>query len=604
MREKTVRTRLKELGSILKYQGCLLVSKPKFGFRIEILDKDKYQIFLDSLKEQGRLVSVTSTDRVFSILSCLLNDPAYVTIDDLSYEFLNVSRNTVTSDLKKVEHILMQYELTIERRPYHGIRVVGSEFNKRICLVNHTLKINPFIGKNRKMPQKQQKIASVLFSVINEKQLKISEISFENLIFHIDVAINRIVQKQEIELDCKTVIQSIGEAFLDLSSFLCKKLEDQFPVKFTEGECAYIAIHLAGKISSEANVMRPTNLEITAIIDKLCLSMIGAIYEGFKVNFWDDLNFRMSLNQHLVPLGIRMKYGIPLSNPILSAIKQEHPFSYAVAAQACTVLQDYYDRQIPEDEVGYIALLVEFALEKKGKEINKKNIVIVCASGKGSAQLFIYKYKNAFGKYIDKIHECSVFELEGFDFMDVDYVFTTVPIHTPVPVPIFNVDLFFDYAETMRIQKVFEQRDTAAASRFYSEELFFLDYPAKSKKDVIEFLCIEIGKRHTIPDNFYEMVMKREALGQTDFGINTAIPHPISVLTKESFVAVCVLQNPIWWGHNDVQVVFLLSIAAEGDNDIQNFFQLTTELIFNIDKMKALIEAPSYEMLMNLLSAG
>jgi lichenan operon transcriptional antiterminator len=84
---------------------------------------------------------------------------------------------------------------------------------------------------------------------------------------------------------------------------------------------------------------------------------------------------------------------------------------------------------ISEGEIGYLALIFALALEQqKNPDYSKYNILIVCSSGQGRARLLMYKYQQTFGKYINQIYLCNQFELNGFDFSKVQYVFTTIPI--------------------------------------------------------------------------------------------------------------------------------------------------------------------------------
>ena len=73
-----------------------------------------------------------------------------------------------------------------------------------------------------------------------------------------------------------------------------------------------------------------------------------------------------------------------MKNPILQDIKREYPLAYEMATQACSVLRNVSPNPIKEDEIGYIAVSFALALERqKAKEWAPKNILIVCASGKG-----------------------------------------------------------------------------------------------------------------------------------------------------------------------------------------------------------------------------
>lgn len=601
--EKTTRNRIKDLSDRLKGFGATIESKPKNGYRLKILDEAKFAKYLHFEYEEKDKIPVTSSERVLYILAFLLNRDDYIKLEELC-DFLYISRNTLTADLKKVEYIMNIYHLLLERKSNYGILVIGKEIDKRICLANSLVKRSGIMLKDYKKQQEQQKIGDIILEVINKYKMRISEISLESLIIHTYIALGRIRRKFSIEISREKIEKLVGEEAMMASKDISVLLEERMQVVLGEDETAYLALHLGAKLSSNSFKKYGTNVVISGEIDELVLCMIDTVYKGFKIDFRDNLELRMSLNQHMVPFNIRMQYAIPLKNPLIQEIKKEYAFAYTIAATACTVLNEYYKTNIVEDEIGYFAMLFALALEKKDKKIEKKNILVVCASGKGTTQLFIYKYKQAFGKYINNIYECTAYELESFPFdeKDIHYVFTTVPINCKVPIPVFEVNLFLEHKDIATYSELFEMGSNEFLHKYYKKSLFLTNIEANTKEEVIRFMCEHTSNYYDIPSNFYDVVMKREELGQTDFGNLVAIPHPYQVITKESFVTVGILKEPIWWGHNDVQVVFLIAISVEEDADIERFYQLTTKLLFDGSDMEYLIANPEFEVLMNLLS--
>lgn len=331
--------------------------------------------------------------------------------------------------------------------------------------------------------------------------------------------------------------------------------------------------------------------------------MIQLVYTEFRIDLRDNFEIRMSLNQHMVPMDIRIQYGIPLKNPILDQIKREHALAYTIATGSCSVLKEHYGKEIPEDEIGYLAVIFALALAKQNEQIQKKNIVLVCMSGKSSSQLFIYRYKKSFEKYVDHIYDCNIFDLEGFDFTgkNIDYVFTTVPIQISIPVPVFEVDLFFEQNDVIKFSQMFENDHRNILNKYYRKELFIEKSQCQSKESVIKELCELAMSYINLPDDFYEAVLKREKMAHTDFGNLIAIPHPYKAMCQENFVAVAVLENPILWEMYEVQVVFLIALAVETDEDTKKFYQITTDFLFDGDRINKLIQRPNYENLIELL---
>ncbi|WP_407273055.1 BglG family transcription antiterminator [Dickeya ananatis] len=601
--EKTVRSRLKDLNDFLISHGGMITSRSNMGYKLVVDNHDDFNEFASSLGKdiQGRHPT-TSNERVFFILNFLLNRNDYIKLDDLCDQCY-VSRNTISADMKKVEYILHIHHLILERRPNYGVIINGSEFNKRVCIVNNLIRRSDYMNADGKKDEKLKIIGNVVLSVLYKYELRISEVSLESFISHIFIVVYRLQQMQLVAIDGDRIMEMMKPDVLVAANEISRAMQEAFQIVLPESEVLYISLHMGAKLSSDSYKKSGGNIIISRKIDELTWRMLEILYKSFKIDFMDNLELRMSLNQHMVPLDIRMQYGIPLSNPLLHEIKKEYAFAYTMAATACIALSEHYATKIPDDEVAYFAILFELALEKKDKNIDKKNIIVVCSSGKGTTQLFMYKYKQAFGKYIDRIYECTAWELSLFDFSknSIDYVFTTIPINVDVPVPVFEVNLFLENKDIATCSEIFESSSNTFLNRYYLPELFFTDIDASTKEEALDILFRYTSKHHQLPEGFLDAVMKREMLGQTDFGNLVAIPHPFQVMTEVSFVTVGILKKPIWWGHNEVQIVFLISISSEEDADIGRFYQLTTKLLFDAEAINKLIANQSFDVMMMLL---
>lgn len=600
--EKTVRSRLKRLADELKEHGAQLIAKPGTGYQISIHDPSALNQWLAEAPQTP--IPSTFSQRVDFLLEYLLDHPAYVKLEDLTQK-IYVSRNTLSADLKQVESILHLYHLTINRRPNYGIRVEGDEFNRRLCLANCVYKNNMSFITNPLQKAEGQIIFEILSQIFRNHHIRISETSFENLIVHIVIANQRIQSGQPMiySENARTEMrQLVGDKILTTAQAVCTALQKQFDIVYTEDEQYYIALHISGKASSDSQGKYGSNLVISAQIDELVLKMLNAVYEGMLLDFRDNLELRVSLNQHMVPLDIRMRYNIPLKNPILKQIQQQYAFAYTVAVCGCTALIDHYGKEVPEDEIAYLAVLFALAMEQRDRPVRRYNIVVVCVSGRGTSQLFLYNYKQAFGKYINRIIEATVFDLEELDFkgLAVDFVFTTVPLNISLPVPVYEISLLLSDKEINSYQRIFENGDDRFLNRYFDSRLFLPSVQAETKEQALAEICQAVTHSRSVPDDFYELVMKREEMGQTDFGNWVAIPHPCRILGSGKFVMAAILEKPIFWGHYEVQVIFLISLA-EQDPDAEAFYRTITNYLSNVDLVEKTICCRTFACLMDCL---
>ena len=325
------------------------------------------------------------------------------------------------------------------------------------------------------------------------------------------------------------------------------------------------------------------------------------IYREFHVDFRNDFHLRMELNRHMVPFVLRMKYHMILRNPMLEEIRKNYVLSYTMASQAAIALGEYFQQSISEDEIAGLAEVLELALEQQENEQKKFSILIVCASGKTSSEILRYKYCREFKEYIEKIYVCNLYELENFPFEKVDYVFTTVHISSYVPVPILEIGSFLQDNDIDRVRKLFVRESKDFLQKYFKKELFFTDVEGKTKDEVLKNLCRKVEKEKGLPETFTASVLKREELTPTDYGNLVALPHPERAFQERAFVAVAVLKEPIFWFRQKVQVVFLTAIGREEDENLQQFYEATTDLILRPADVQNLIRHPDYDRLIQLL---
>ena len=336
-------------------------------------------------------------------------------------------------------------------------------------------------------------------------------------------------------------------------------------------------------------------------IDRLVTEMLDMIYREFHVDFRNDFHLRMKLNRHMVPFVLRMKYHMILRNPMLEEIRKNYVLSYTMASQAAIALGEYFQQSISEDEIAGLAEIFELALEQQENEQKKFSILIVCASGKTSSEILRYKYSKEFKEYIEKIYICNLYELENFPFEKVDYVFTTVHISSYVPVPILEIGSFLQDNDIDRVRKLFVRESKDFLQKYFKKELFFTDVEGKTKDEVLKNLCRKVEQEKGLPETFTASVLKREELTPTDYGNLVALPHPERAFQERAFVAVAVLKEPIFWFRQKVQVVFLTAIGREEDENLQQFYEVTTDLILRPADVQNLIRHPDYDRLIQLL---
>jgi lichenan operon transcriptional antiterminator len=184
----------------------------------------------------------------------------------------------------------------------------------------------------------------------------------------------------------------------------------------------------------------------------------------------------------------------------------------------------------------------------------------------------------------------------------VDYIFTTVPITREVAVPIIEVGMFLGTDDIQKITGLLRYGSNGGMiRRYYGEKRFIRDVPAGTKEEILAYLCGIIRRQEQIDPDFYELVLEREAYAQMDYGNYIAIPHPNRIASQESFAYVAVLEKPVIWNNQPVQVVLLVSIGRKEDRDMQRFYETTARFALNTEAVAAVIRNPEYEVFIEML---
>lgn len=595
--QRTIRNLLGSLNELLKKNGAEIERRRSYGIRLSVHDRDIYQKFMKNRPLES--YPQTAKDRFDLILSLFFSTFEYVKAEELC-DRLYVSRKTLSIDLKNVELYLKRFHLELERKPYYGLKISGNEFSKRICISALFYERSDQWLQNIYSEFKDPElIRNAIMNSVACCGYTIYEMDISNIVLQIQIAIYRQSHGFVIQMEEITDSEFLKESDIYAARLCSNELEELFKIKFSLPEIKYIAIQLLGK--KKVLEGDKTNVFIDMEINQLVNRMLETVKDAYGLDFSTDFNLNTLLRQHMVSLRIRLQYGLRMDNPILQEIKENYSFPYAVAAHASTVLSEYFHTIVPEAEIGFLALGFALAIKRQDTDCCQHNILLVCASGAGSAQLFEFRFREIFGKYLNRVETCDIASLQEKDFSEIDFVFSTVPIKAPIPVPVCQVQYFFDRHNVEEVERLLKHEKESCIKSYFDERLFFTDVKGNTREEVLHEICQQIQKIYSLSDDFEESVLKRENLMQTDFCPRIAIPHPYSPITDKTFVSVSILEKPIMWHRYEVQIVFLLSISKNKEN-LEQFYSIAPRFIMNERCIEYLLQTKCYETLMKLIT--
>lgn len=594
------------------------------GYMVHIKDRSRFEAWEDSQDACFcHELPQTPEQRANYLLNDLLMRSDWITLDDLS-GVLCVSRSALSNDVKCVERTLDRFGLCLEKRPHYGIRIAGPEMARRVCLANVIMDgysnggalyaeaiAEMGFAQVGDAPQNRELITTVSMCVervIEEEHFQVNSLAYQNLLVHIAISLIRIHEGHYVPMPDSHLKELRSTREFDVARKIAAALVEKTGAQLPDEEIAYIGIHLAGKqtlgfVPGDAD--GDQKLVISDEVWTVVAQMLDLVWDVYRFDFRNDLELRMNLARHIVPLSVRLKYSMSVKNPMLSDTKVRYPLAYAMATDASTALASRYDSKLTDDEIGYIALAFALALERQKTEAAKKNVLMVCASGAGSARLLEYRVRCEFGDYIDTVSVCNLMDIDRIDFSKIDYVFTTVPISRDLPVPIREVKYFLDDAEIEDVKRFLSvgTQSQDSLKHFFDRKLFFPHLEYSSKQEVLDYLLDRAAQSKMVAANFKELVWKREGVVATAFGNNVAIPHPLEPASSETFVCVGLLDAPVVWDEygRTVQVVFLSSFSADVGTARQMLYSKLADVLVSKPAMKSLISDQRWETLVGVL---
>ena len=595
--EKTIRNDIKLLKSDVMRNGGVIKSVPRIGYSLEIANQEKFdQYLLD--KEEVEI----STDggRINTIINYLLKHTnSYMKLEDLA-EQMHLSISSMNRDFKYVKKEIEARNLKLESKHGSGIRIVGDEYDIRLLIAAYAVRRD-----NKEScfdEQKMKKVEYILLQVLEDSPIEMADYAFDNLLVHTMIMLQQVIAGKYAYFEPEKMIKLRSLQGYETADKLCTQLEQALQIVLPEAERGYIAIHFTAKENIKS-AAATGNIEISEAITGFVEDFLDNILKDYRLDFHNDFDLVMALAMHFASLDIRMTYALNLKNPILDEIKQYYQMAYAITNNSIQNLaMQKYSRLLSEDEVAYVAMHINLAMERNRKSETKKNVLIVCSAGAGISQMLKYEYASRFGEYIDEIYCSDTKSLENFDFNKIDYVLSAVNNSIKCGKPVLLVHPIMERNDFAKVEMVLKQDSKIIT--FFPEYLFYDDLAGTTPEEIIVEMSERIRKSLEIPEDFEEKVLKREQFGVTSFKSGVAFPHPCEPCVDKTFVAVGILHKSVVWNGNKVQMVYLFALnKGKEEENISLLYQITGQLLTDNRRIKTIIDEKTYQCLVKNLVA-
>lgn len=598
--ERTIRNDIQEINLVLLENGAVIKLKRKYGYYIEITEDRLFGQFLEELEKENKsnMELETSKDRIRYLLSLLLESDDYISLNEIMDKVF-ISKNTLNNYIKTIKKIIEKYYLEYIAKPNVGIKLIGTEDNKRKCIMDHVITydfdnyITGFTKEERALfiGIDLDYLKEITLSQLKRRNIETSDYNIKNLIIHLALMISRVKQNNYINLlDIETDYSIMG-----IVESLCKDVEQYYDIIISKGEKIYIYLHFVANTHMEAADIDDEWLE------RSVQNILDIIYENYSFDLRDDEILTGDLFRHMKSIFINKSFGLNIRNPLINTIKNNYPLAFEITLTAISKVFTKQPFVLNEEDVGYVSVHIGAAIERYfAKRLEKKNVILVCGSGQATIRMLEARLNLYFSDKINIVRCISYNDYNNYrgkDFNRIDFVISTVPLESKI-VPSITVNFALKNKDVESISRFINRinvKKEQKESAFFDEELFFRFHEVSNKESLIRILCDKLKEKGIVEDEFIDSVLEREELGNTNMNDVFALAHPMKLCARETKVAVAILDQPILWGKEEtVKIVFLLAIKQGVQKDIEHLYDSFIKIVNDSKLQQKIIHSKDY----------
>lgn len=544
--ERTVRYDLSLLEDWLKERDVRLKRVPQKGVCFDTKNREKAW---EILQEQDEYVTenrfLNSGERVGMMIIDVLEGESDYSFDEGPRRF-GVSRATFVRDMEKVSEWFDGHNVQLLRKQRRGVRIDADEIVCRRLIID-------FIQENSSQPMlmkyfilyKDEESETVsrpstftyinrIFGTVNLNQLiaevdvylkkwhiTISDEKYIWMIYYLVVMITRIkdghvVTRLPKQYDSLTNNTQKNE----LKQKIQKDLSQYLTEEEAENEAFYLVayMYMSAKKGKETDLDSgsETAIKASAYLQEEIRSKLGLDLSG-------DSELLDALKTHLQAAIIRAQLGIPAHNAMLEEIQIKFPDIYAICKEIAEDIGDRYGVLLSEEEIGFVTMYIVLSIQKNSGRLDESENVraaLICGYGVGTVAFLTSSLKRQF-PMIAIVDQLSIFDIQSYDFSQIDLVFTTIDIPLVLPKPVIKVNPILRRMDIRRIDSFLRTKRAdpdKTAQEFRINELMYVigrHCDVKNKEELIEEL-----KRHIEPNgvslmrltefpSFYDILPKK-----------------------------------------------------------------------------------------------
>jgi len=544
-------------------------------------------------------------ERTKVILKELIINSEGINIFDLSERYF-ISVASIEKDIFQANKMIKHYNLkSIHRKDV--LILIGEEREKR-RLMSHIISQESsmeFLSIRTVQDSFPDydiiSLKKEIVYILTEYNLYINDYIINNILLHLVITVERIKNNNPV-IQETTIAKLKSNTEANVANIIADFLEEKYGIHFNESERFNFILLLSSKttlLNYQSLTPNVLNNYVEEQYVSLSKKIINKVQESYLISIFDDESF-IKFTLHLKNLIFRAKNQQMAKNPITSKLKDSYPLIYELAVFISTQIQLMENIHIKEDEISFIAFHIGSYFERK-KHMEKKIICAVICPNYYDMQLNLTNsLEKRFYDYLEIVNvsaDSSEIALEK-----IDLIISTLPLQKG-EIPSVIVHPYLTEKDYEDIQSQINKQNRQKQIRkvndylnlYFDEELFRKNIYLDSDEKYIKYMSKMLYEKEYVSEDYGHFVLERERMSSTAFNNNVAVPHSMHMDSKKTGICIIILDRPVTWGKEKVQIIVMFSINKEQREVFSPFFEGVINILSEWENINELIKAVDYQ---------
>ncbi|MGM0126260.1 lichenan operon transcriptional antiterminator [Enterococcus sp. AZ194] len=566
-------------------------------------NKNKGYILTGEIKEIRRSQQIEFEERAFFIIKYLMEKNDWVTYEEIAEDLL-FSSQTIRNDVLKIQQLMDDQlrDIKVESIIFQGIKLVGSEIDKRLFLDSlsnppaltnsNFIKSLSHYFKNWTTVKELNDYVSYIEQNVDQLKIPSNDENLLPIISYLVICLKRIEALHSIDdashlLDKYDITQTKEYS---ISKKLLHGIAKQRSINIPEAEIIYLSFYLMSqRLLFEAT--KDNEPHIPEEIKRNITEALVQLEKEYHMDFSNDSQLSSGLILHLSRDIYPLLFNFYIENSFVTTIKQEYIQAYYISVSFAHLISQKLEINIPENEIGYLALHFASFIERKNKNVIQAMIV----SGRNKPASVLLKRELEQKVAGLQISNIITFEEISFLSSETQLLISPIELNEVTTIPTIQVCELATEKDIHNLKEL--------VNKLLSKKLLKVNYfnrtSLNKKESVLKYMLQEMNIEH-----LYESLIERERLSTTEVGNGVAIPHPLSPSNQSQMrIGILILEKPVFWGSDEVNLVFLVIPGKDKQAEMSQLMEEIHRIVINKEYLKLLANIKTKEELDTFLES-